>query len=456
MIPPPDLRALTAVLSLCVMACAQTATPTLPPIDGGPSTLDGPVGRPDHAGSDTPSVDGGATADREGGVLIDATPEDIDQDSGPCEGARCREAVELSLTTGSTSVARLRDGTYVGWGANNNRILGSPGSDDFVNGPRAAPIVGGGRRLAVGFFFGCFYDLGAGARPPVCWGANNHAVFRTDRVGVDTSYRFAVEVPDVPGPIRSMTLGAAPHLCLVLEDSSFWCRGQNYQDGMGLGAQVETVPQFVRLPMFEPAARGPEQNRGGREIGVIRQDGTILLRGTSQNFELGDGVQSFETRTAVVRNVTGAVRFHSYSGGCARLSSGDVACWGTWVSPEGEIRPSAFNRPANGAAVVPWMRASTDECVGNAFVCGLFPGGRVRCAGANGHGQTGAGVQSDEAPPTDVPIPAVVTRIRCGSHHACGLTQDGAVYCWGDNVNGSAGQPRSREPVLRPTRVRWD
>jgi hypothetical protein len=314
----------------------------------------------------------------------------------------------------------------------------------------------GGRRLAVGYHFSCLYDLGAGASPPVCWGVNIDAVFRPDRVGIRTPLMFAVPVPGDPGPIRSLTIGSAPFLCLVLNDSSFWCRGSNYQDGLGLGAQVESVPQFVRLPMFEPAARGPEHNQGGRAFGVLRPDGTIILRGTSQSFELGDGVQSFETRTAVVRNVVGAIRFHLYFGGCARLSTGDLACWGDWVSPTGDIRPSARDRPANGAAIVPWMRASTDECLGNAFVCGLFPGGRVRCAGANDAGQIGTGMQSEEAPPTEVPIPAVVTQVRCGGDHACALTQDGAVYCWGGNNNGRAGQPRSMQRVLQPTRVRWD
>jgi hypothetical protein len=405
--------------------------------------------------SDGASGDRGKLDDREEVVDRGVLAEDVAVDAGPCEGARCREAVELSLTLAFTNMARLRDGTYIGWGGDRSPF-GATADNDFRNGPRTTPIIDGGRRLALGGHFSCLYDPGASLRPPVCWGSNANAAFRADRVGVDTLFRFAVEVPGLPRPIRSMILGAAPSLCVALEDSSFWCRGANYQDGMGLGAQVESVPQFVRLPMFEPALRGPEQNRGGRMFGVIRQDGTILLRGTSQNFDLGDGVRSAATRTAVVRNVAGAVRFHLHFGGCARLSSNDLACWGDWVSPEGEIRPSARNQPANGAVVVPWMRGSTDECIGNAFVCGLFPGGRVRCAGANSQGETGAGVRSDEEPPTDVPIPAVATQLRCGGQHACVRTQDGAVYCWGSNANGEAGQPRSQEPVLRPTRVRWD
>lgn len=439
-------RALVAGVSLGALACASTITPAPLSSDAGVVTFDVPDGA---------SGDRGTTEDREGVVDREVVDEDVAVDAGPCEGASCREAVELFLTVSTTNAARLRDGTYVGWGGDNSPF-GATADNDFRNGPRATPLVDGGRRLALGHYFSCLYDPGMGLLPPACWGLNANAAFRSDRVGVDTLFRFAVEVPGLPRPIRSMILGAAPNLCVVLDDSSYWCRGANYQDGMGLGAQVESVPQFVRLPRFEPALRGPEQNRGGRAFGVIRQDGTILLRGTSQNLDLGDGVQSAETRTAVVRNVAGAVRFHLVFGGCARLSSGDLACWGDWVTPEGVIRPGARSHPANGAAVVPWMRGSTDECVGNAFVCGLFPGGRVRCAGANGQGQTGAGVQSEDEPPTDVPIPAVVTQLRCGGQHACVLTQDGAVYCWGSNVSGNAGQPQSREPVLRPTRVRWD
>lgn len=439
-------RALVAGVSLGALACASTITPAPLSSDAGVVTFDVPDGAPG---------DRGTTEDREGVADRGVVDEDVAVDAGPCEGASCREAVDL-YRSGVASIARLRDGTYMGWGATSRATFGATGDNDFGNGPRMTPIVDGGRRLALGHYFSCLYDPGTGVRPPVCWGLNADAAFRADRLGVNTLFRFAVEVPGLPRPVRSMILGAAPNLCVVLDDSSYWCRGANYQDGMGLGAQVESVPQFVRLPMFEPALRGPEQNRGGRMFGVIRQDGTILLRGTSQNFDLGDGVQSAETRTAVVRNVAGAVRFHLAFGGCARLSSGDFACWGDWVTPEGEIRPGARSHPANGAAVVPWMRGSTDECIGSAFVCGLFPGGRVRCAGANDQGQTGAGVQSDEEPPTDVPIPAVVTQLRCGAQSVCVLTQDGAVYCWGSNGSGQAGQPRSQEPLLRPTRVRWD
>jgi alpha-tubulin suppressor-like RCC1 family protein len=81
---------------------------------------------------------------------------------------------------------------------------------------------------------------------------------------------------------------------------------------------------------------------------------------------------------------------------------------------------------------------ATAVSAGFAHACALTEGGRVKCWGANEHGQLGDGTTTDRSRPVDVVLPAPATAVGAGFFHTCAAA-GGSVYCWGDNATGSLG-----------------
>lgn len=87
---------------------------------------------------------------------------------------------------------------------------------------------------------------------------------------------------------------------------------------------------------------------------------------------------------------------------------------------------------------------------GFAHTCAVTAGGRVRCWGANEHGQLGDGTRTDRPTPADVSLPAPATAVAAGYVHTCAVAA-GEVFCWGDNSTGDLGDGTT---TLRPAPVK--
>ncbi len=75
---------------------------------------------------------------------------------------------------------------------------------------------------------------------------------------------------------------------------------------------------------------------------------------------------------------------------------------------------------------------------GFGHTCALTTSGKVKCWGANEHGQLGDGTTLDSALPVDVDLPAAATAVAAGYVHTCAIA-GGSAYCWGDNTTGALG-----------------
>ena len=105
--------------------------------------------------------------------------------------------------------------------------------------------------------------------------------------------------------------------------------------------------------------------------------------------------------------------------------------------------PSCTEAHACGAECVPGFLHVDEACeravavsAGFAHTCAVTTGGRLKCWGANEHGQLGDGTTTDRAAPVDVALPAAATAVAAGYVHTCAVA-GGAVWCWGDNSWGA-------------------
>ncbi len=86
---------------------------------------------------------------------------------------------------------------------------------------------------------------------------------------------------------------------------------------------------------------------------------------------------------------------------------------------------------------------------GGSHTCAVFPGGALKCWGANNSGQLGLGDSNyrgrtpeqmgDDLPFVDVGLPRKVSAVEAGRDHTCVLLADGGVKCFGENYAGQLG-----------------
>jgi alpha-tubulin suppressor-like RCC1 family protein len=147
------------------------------------------------------------------------------------------------------------------------------------------------------------------------------------------------------------------------------------------------------------------------------------------------------------------------AGTCARLSSGEVYCWG-WDS-WGQLGRGFYDVPGSNPdpiliddmPVAHQVEIFYAGCaiVGDCYAPELY------CWGRNGEGQAGQLPQMsvEVLAPTKVELPGPVSDVALGWSHTCAIVHEAGtpeVYCWGVNYYGQTGSPVSNDPIA-PTKV---
>jgi len=241
------------------------------------------------------------------------------------------------------SCATLADGRVFCWGAGGRGQLGTGDRSDRSAPATAVALPGKARDLAAGAHHAC---ARLENQTVACWGANE-----AGQLGLgdeDDRPRPAV----VPlGSARALAiasrLGAT---CLLLDDHSLTCWGQNASGQLGLGDTGDRgAPPAATI-----------------DLGTARQASAIAVGG---------------------------------SFACALLDTRQAKCWGdNRMNQLGSpLRGSAYGDGPNemgdflAAAVQGGGRTVTALAAGRAHTCALLDTGDVRCWGDNGQGQLGVG-----------------------------------------------------------------
>ena len=212
--------------------------------------------------------------------------------------------------------------------------------------------------------------------------------------------------PEPSSPVIALAAGAA-HNCALFEDATMRCWGANHIGQLGYG---------------NTANIGDDEVPGS--VDVVSAGGEVA------------------------QIVTAAA--HS----CARLSDGNVRCWGfaafgqlgygdTSVIGDNE-HPSSVGTVSLGGLVDQLTSSSQHTCV-------LLNDGAVRCWGEGSSGRLGYGntldVGDGELPSSVGPVNTggTVVELAAGVSHTCALFDNGAMRCWGSSLSGQLGYGNTQD-----------
>lgn len=189
---------------------------------------------------------------------------------------------------------------------------------------------------------------------------------------------------------------------------------------------------------------------GGSDGGQLGQ-GDNIARGDEPN-EMGDALPEVDLGTGVLVEELAAGFDHT----CARLSDGQVKCWGR--NSDGQLgygdmdtRGDAAGEMGDQLSMVELGLGRTAQKIAAsaANTCALLDNYELKCWGYNYYGQLGqgnnttvgniAGQMGDALPAIDLGSGRIAVNLDVGAHNVCATLDTGALKCWGNNGAGQLG-----------------
>lgn len=342
---------------------------------------------------------------------------------------------------GGVSCARLDDGTIRCWGANRygQLCIGSTDSNPHSV-PIEVPALEAAVHVSLATTHGCALWPDGSAS---CWGMNGKSWNGPGGGKLGTGTFDDCTEPDCPGhPQPEPVVDLAPatqvatafhHSCARTSSGDVACWGSNTWGALGLGsADADPHP----APVLTPNVGGALDIALGDLLTCVRVAQGVTCWGYDAYGQAhnppGTLIPGLETSAQL-----DAVWLHA----CARLQSGEVACWGR--NHLGQLGLGAADAAAHPTpAIVPNLPAKVvDLAAGAKHTCALLETGRVRCWGANEAGQLGRGFIDPDVHATAEDVLGIdqVSEIDSGDDHTCARRTDGSVWCWGYNEWGQLG-----------------
>ncbi len=247
--------------------------------------------------------------------------------------------------------------------------------------------------------------------------------------------------PTVAGPslaelglpkIASITSGAS-HACLIGEDGSLWCWGDNHYGQLGLGLALDarvTVPQRVE----GVSGRVRQVVAYSVNTCALTESGGVWCWGANMNGQLGDGTTTDRFVPAPIRGLeSGAAALASPSDThmCAIVTDGSAACWGS--NNVGQLGDGTTDERAGAVRVTATNEKLVAISTAPAATCVVTAGGALRCWGQlweDRAGKTEEGTTDRLAAVTPLGLGSGVGSFTTDWDTACALLKGGDVRCW--------------------------
>lgn len=383
-------------------------------------------------------------------------------------------AAELTVGANFTC-ARTTDGRVKCWGANENGQLGL-GDSIFRGGVpgqmgNALPLVDLGTGLtALSVRAGSGHVCAIVSNNTLkCWGANN---------GLNLGLGDAEARGDNPGemgdalPAVALGAGQVPvkvspgvdRTCVQLQSGAVKCWGAGGNIGAGdaqsRGSSAAHMGDNLPAVDLGPGETATDLSQGtGRAVCALLAAGGLKCWGNDGALGLGgdtvrgDGPLQMGVNLPRVNLGTGASVVEARTAGqtsCARLSTGQIKCWGFVRTPESR----RGDRPGTMGSALPAIDlgtglVSSEIAINSSHACAIVNGGAVKCWGVSLGGLLGLGdtldrgnapgQMGDALPAVPLGTGAIATQLAAGLRSTCARLADGRIKCWGPNGSGELG-----------------
>ena len=252
-----------------------------------------------------------------------------------------------------------------------------------------------------------------------CWGAD--PTQRTKVEGLEKTIQISV---------------SDDFACALTNDLGVKCWGANGSGQLGDG----TTTDRERPVDVQGVEKANAIGLGLAHACALLEDGTARCWGSNGAGEIGDGTHETPRSTAVaVRGIgktTQMALARANRTSCARLTSGEVRCWG-------KIGHEDFSTPVavEGLVHVAQIAVALDT------FCARMEDATLKCWGGNSAGQVGDGRTKDVATPVVVDGVEGVVDVVPGADHSCAQIRDGSLRCWGGVAPTTEGPGGVTAPV---------
>ena len=348
----------------------------------------------------------------------------------------------VSLSGGGLSgCGAVSTGKVICWGNNLGGELGNGGEGTQSTTPVLVDGITNATAVGTGEYTSC--ALLASGRID-CWGGSTWG-----QLG-DGSEESSSTPVEVSGIASAVALGVGDYsACAVLADGHVECWGDGKEDQLGDGSE-ESSSTPVEVSGIADARSVAV---GAWAACAVLEDGGVKCWGWGVFGELGDGSKESSSTPVKVTGITDAseVTVGGDAYACARLSSGEVDCWGRETG--NAYAPGEQWWSTTPVRVSGISGATSVIAEGEDHTCVVLSSGGMRCWGADNNGQLGDGSFSYSETPVAVSgLGGSAEAAGGGLNFSCALLSSQGVECWGANSFGDIGDGRERSS-LKPMAV---
>ncbi len=297
------------------------------------------------------------------------------------------DAVALAVGEAQACVAR-KTGAVACWGANDQGQLGRPAGEPLRR-PVAVPKVESAISVSLGSAHGCAIQQGGAV---LCWGSDAEG-----QLGDGAGARGG-KVANL-GDAVALSSGRA-HTCALRKSGAVSCWGSNVQGQLGNGAGAAQLKQPAHVPVtVAKLGDASEVSAGPDHTCARKRDGQAVCWGRNDQGQLGSGTASHVWTSRVpVQNLAGVTALDVGAvHACAAMGS-RIACWGDNAAEQGGYEGASSATPRIGHQDVD----AVELALGRDHSCARLRSGEVACWGSNEHGQLGDGGRTVSSQPVEV------------------------------------------------------
>ena len=321
------------------------------------------------------------------------------------------------------------------WGANNFGQLGDATTADRTSPVEVLGLSSGVISVGVGDVFSCAL-LSTGQVK--CWGSNN--VGQLGNSGALPFEKSPVSVLDGASAltgVQTLTVGRM-HACVVLTGGAAKCWGGNASGQLGDGTSLDSV---VPNTVVGYTTGVKMIDAGGLHTCLVTNPfNEVFCFGNGFYGQLGNYSTSNSSVPVQAYGITTGVGVSAGEDhSCARLSTGNIKCWGR--NAEGTL--------GDGGSSVSYIPVSTAVISGDGrrvsagrhHTCATRASdGEVMCWGRGAEGQVGDNTATQRnVPTTTSPSLKQAYDISARGSHTCAWIGECNAMCWGDNTYGQLG-----------------